>query len=259
MKSAKGLVPYLGGKRNLASRIVPMIEAIPHRCYAEPFVGAGGIFFRRTKPAVVEAINDAGGEIVNLFRIVQRHPKALLDQLRLDLHARATFDRLLASNPATLTDIERAARFHMLQGARFRSDPTDGSFISNPATARGKSPVAVRRHLLASHRRLARVTIERLDFEVFIKRYDRPDTLIYVDPPYWGCEADYGDGLFSRADFGRLEAVLKGLRGRFVLSLNDRPEIRRLFAWASIQAVETTYGSIRPIKAAELIITSPGR
>lgn len=256
MTSLKGLVPYLGGKRNLAARILPLIEATPHTCYAEPFVGAGGIFFRRPRPAKVEAINDAGGEIVNLFRIVQRHPKPLIDELRLHLHARGTFDRLISTDPETLTDIERAARFYFLQGARFRADPQSDSFVSNASTARGKAPMSVRRHLLAAHRRLARVTIERMDFERFIGRYDRPDTLFYLDPPYWGCEADYGDGLFARADFERLAACLRSLRGRFILSLNDRPETRDLFAWATITGVETTYGAAHPVSAKELIIST---
>ena len=41
--------PYLGGKRNLARRIVAMLRDIPHRTYVEPFVGMGGIFLRRDR------------------------------------------------------------------------------------------------------------------------------------------------------------------------------------------------------------------
>ena len=58
-----------------------------------------------------------------------------------------------------------------------------------------------------------------------------------------GHEADYGRGLFSRADFGRLAEMLHGIRGRFLLSINDRPEIRTLFRWAEIEEVETLYTS----------------
>ncbi len=39
--------PWLGGKRNLAKRITAIIDAQDHQTYAEPFVGMGGIFFRR--------------------------------------------------------------------------------------------------------------------------------------------------------------------------------------------------------------------
>jgi len=44
-----------------------------------------------------------------------------------------------------------------------------------------------------------------------------------------GHESDYGHGVFSRADFMRLAEMLRGIRGRFILSINDRPEIRELF------------------------------
>ena len=45
-----GLAPWVGGKRNLASRLVARIEKVPHSCYAEPFLGMGGVFFRRSAP-----------------------------------------------------------------------------------------------------------------------------------------------------------------------------------------------------------------
>jgi len=256
MTVPRGLVPYLGGKTQLASRLLAMISARPHRCYAEPFAGAGGIILRRQVPAPVEAINDMSGDIINLFRVVQRHPRALLAELRFALHAREDFERLVKTPAGALTDIERAARFWRIQSAVFRADPSGTSFISNPATARGKAPLSLRRHVLQCHRRLARVTIERQDFEAFIRRYDRPDTLFYVDPPYWGCEGDYGGG-FTRGDFTRLEACLQTLRGAFILSLNDVPEVRALFAWAQMEQVEVTYGAARPKRAQELIISSP--
>jgi len=41
-----------------------------------------------------------------------------------------------------------------------------------------------------------------------IRRYDRPGTLFYLDPPYHGSEADYGRELFGRADFELAEQRL---------------------------------------------------
>ena len=93
----------------------------------------------------------------------------------------------------------------------------------------------------AAHRRLQRVQIERLDWHEFIRRYDRPFTLFYIDPPYWGHEEDYGKGLFAREDFARMAGLLAGLKGRFILSLNDRPEVRETFAGFVIEEVTTRY------------------
>lgn len=50
------VAPYIGGKRNLARRLVALIAATPHTTYAEPFVGMGGVFLRRTSRPTAEAI-----------------------------------------------------------------------------------------------------------------------------------------------------------------------------------------------------------
>jgi DNA adenine methylase len=95
--------------------------------------------------------------------------------------------------------------------------------------------------LEAAHERLAAAVIERLPFADLIARYDRADTLFYLDPPYYGCERDYGPGVFDRADFERMAAQLAGIRGRFLLSLNDTPEVRKIFRRFQIEAINTTY------------------
>jgi len=112
------------------------------------------------------------------------------------------------------------------------------------------------------HSRLSGVVIECLDFEAFIARYDTPGTLFYLDPPYWGSESDYGKELFSRQDFQRLADVLKGIKGNFLMSINDVPQIREIFAWAQMEEVQTTYsvaGRGRGLAAKELLISCTRR
>lgn len=255
-----GLAPWVGGKRNLASRLAERIGAVPHHCYAEPFAGMGGVFFARRDRAKSEALNDINGDIVNLFRIVKHHPRALLAELRWHTFSRAEFERQLAVDSATLTDVQRAARFLFLQRACFSGVPGNRSFPPAPTRNKALGARTLRRRLLQSHHRLERVTIERLPYQDFIARYDRPATLFYLDPPYWGHETLYGAGVFSRGDFEVLAGVLKGLRGRFIMSLNDVPEIRDLFAWAMIEDVPVTYKVRGTKRATELIIsTAPKR
>lgn len=86
---------------------------------------------------------------------------------------------------------------------------------------------------------------------------DREGTLFYLDPPYWGGEADYGAGMFARGDFQRMADKLRSIEGRFILSINDRPEIREIFSWADVEPVQTTYsvaGGEHAAPAAELLI-----
>ena len=254
---AEPLAPWFGGKRYLARRIIARIEAIPHRCYAEPFVGMGGVFLRRQHKPAAEVVNYANGEVVNLFRIVREHPEALAHQFRFTLASRAEFKRLVETAPATLTDIQRAARFAYLQRLAFGGKPatevTPGQLGMSASHA-----ARMRRLIEAAHRRLEGVQVECLDWAAFIARYDRPFTLFYLDPPYWGHARDYGKNIFTRADFTRLAAVLSGIKGRFILSLNDRPEVRRLFGGFAIESVTTRYSfSVKATRRAqELLITN---
>ncbi|WP_315759735.1 DNA adenine methylase, partial [Bradyrhizobium sp. SZCCHNRI2007] len=49
---------YIGGKRRLGELLARRIEAIHHDTYAEPFIGMGGVFFRRRWAPRREVIND---------------------------------------------------------------------------------------------------------------------------------------------------------------------------------------------------------
>jgi Site-specific DNA methylase len=92
-----------------------------------------------------------------------------------------------------------------------------------------------------------------------IRRYDsRPGTLFYCDPPYWGCTDDYGKDIFSPVDFEALRGLLEGLQGRFILSINDTPEIRSIFHGFDIEEVGLNYRVSGKVTAArELIVSGP--
>ena len=171
--------------------------------------------------------------------------------------SRAEFERLVATDPETLTDIQRAARFYYLQQNAFAGKP-NGVFGISPLRGGRFNMMRLESVLDEVHQRLSGVVVECLPYADFIRRWDRPTTLFYIDPPYWGSEGDYGKGLFERADFERLADLLAGLKGRFILSLNDKPEVRRIFGRFSLDAVDTTYrvGGVKRVQ--ELIITGGG-
>lgn len=253
-----GAAPYQGGKRNLARRIIERIDAIPHRCYAEPFVGMGGIFFRRPAAAALEVINDRSRDVATFFRVLQRHYLPFVEMMRWQLTTRVEFERLVATDPDTLTDLERAARFYYLQRLCFGGKPRSRTF---GVVTEGGARFDITRlvpELEEIHARLAGVVIECLSFDAFLTRYDRPHTLFYLDPPYYGCEGDYGPALFARADFERLAAQLATLRAQWILSLNDTSEVREIFGAFTIEDVRTTYtvgGGGKATSAGEVIIT----
>lgn len=241
VKPISPVAPWLGGKRNLAKRITAILDAVPHATYAEPFVGMGGIFLRRSFRPKAEVINDFSQDVSNLFRILQRHYPQFLEVLRFQLTTRTEFERLTQTRSETLTDLERAARFLYLQRTAFGGKVKGQSFgVAKDRPARFNL-TSLEPMLEDLHSRLSGVVIECLDYSAFVTRYDGPETLFYLDPPYWGCEDDYGKAIFERSDFQRMAQQLAGIRGRFLMSINDVPEIRQLFSGFRIAGVETTY------------------
>jgi len=249
---------YIGGKKQLAKKLVAMIEAVPHTTYAEPFVGMGGVFLRRQSKPRVEVINDASGDVANFFRILQRHLPALLDALAWQVTSRTEFERLTTLPPDSLTDVERAARFLYLQRLAFGGKVVNRVFGVAPERPARFNAAALRPRLEAIHARLSGVVIESLGYADFIERYDRRGTLFYLDPPYYGSERYYGAGMFGRADFTALADQLGQIKGRFILTLNDRPEVREIFKRFPMQSADLTYtvGKDAAKAVSELIIRS---
>lgn len=249
---------YIGGKRNLAGRIVKILDRLECDAYAEPFVGMGGIFLRRRRRPRAEIINDLSGDVATFFRVLQEHFPYFIDMLRFRVASRAEFERLRALPPERLTDLQRAARFLYLQRLAFGGKVT-GRYYGVDVTQGARFNITKLEPMLAEiHERLAGVDIEQLPYGTFIGRYDRPGTVFYLDPPYWGCEGDYGPEAFARADFEQLAAQLAGIRGRFVMSINDTPGVRETFAAFQLLEIDTTYTVAKGpgVKAAELLVSN---
>ena len=232
------LAGWIGGKSLLAKHIV---ERIPdHKCYVEPFAGAAWVLFRKPESRV-EVINDINREVVTLYRVIQWHLEEFVRYFKWVLIARDEFARLKAANPDTLTDIQRSARFYYLQQMAFGGKISSMNFGYATTRAPKLNLLRIEEQLSAAHLRLARVYVECLPYAELIARYDKPDTFFYIDPPYWGCEQYYGKGIFSREEFARLAGILAGIEGRFLLSLNDVPEVREMIAGFKIEPVQTRY------------------
>ncbi|HEX7820672.1 MAG TPA: DNA adenine methylase [Sphingobium sp.] len=250
---------YIGGKRNLAKRLIAQINSTPHQTYAEVFVGMGGIFLRRDLRPSAEVINDWSEDISTFFRVLQHHYIAFMDMIRFQVSSRAGFEKLLALDPSSLTDLQRSARFLYLQRLAFGGKVAGRNFGVAPGRPAHFDVTKLGPMLEALHERLAAVTVERLHWRDFLTRYDRAGTLFYLDPPYYGCENDYGAAMFGREEFAEMADRLSHLKGRFILSLNDRSEVREIFARFTLDEVETTYqvaGNGRAPKAAELVISN---
>lgn len=253
---ANPIIPWLVGKRRLAGKLIPWFP--PHECYVEVFCGGGALYFLRPTPAPVEVLNDINGELVNLYRVVQNHLEEFVRQFRWALSSRQMFKWAQAAAPESLTDIQRAARFFYLQQHAFGAR-ISGQTFGTATTAPSINLLRVEEKLSAAHLRLAGgTTVENLPWEECMKRYDRPHTFFYLDPPYWQTEG-YGVP-FDWSQYERIVDQMRGCRGKVMLSINDHPDIRRCFSGLAVRelsikySVGVTHG--KPKQRKELVITN---
>ena len=248
-----GPLPYIGGKNRIADDILKIFPE--HQTYVEAFAGGAQVFFHK-KPSRVEVLNDLFGDVVNFFRVCQQHHEELLRCLKFILVSRKWFELFERQNPDSLTDIQRAARFFVLQKMSYaglvRHHNYNYSVVGPPSFSPGRLPELLEK----THERLQRVQIECLPYEEILKRFDRASTLFYLDPPYFGRKLYKFN--FDEADFVVLEERLRGLEGKFVLSLNDVPEVRRIFHRFRFQEVELAYTAQKTAgkRFRELLITN---
>lgn len=230
------LIPYFGGKTRLAKTIVQKMP--PHTCYVEVFAGAAAVFFAK-EPSKTEVINDLDRELVTLYRVVQCHPEELHRQFKFQLVAREEFRRLMAENPETLTDIQRAARYLYLQRTCYGGRVYQRTFGTETTGKPRLNLFTLEATLEEAWRRLAQVQIECLDFRDLIPRYDRPYTVFYLDPPYWQVKGYRYN--FVDQDFRDLACILANIKGHFVMSLNDTSDVRQIFSQFQIEEVTLKY------------------
>ena len=232
----KGPLSYVGGKNRLASKIIALIPE--HKTYVEPFGGGAQVLFRKA-PSSVEVLNDIDGDLVNFYRVCQVHHEELLRCMQFMLLSRKWYDLLKNTPPESLTDIQRAARYFFLQKSSFGGMVARQSFATHVTKRASFTPKRTLKIITAAYERLQTVQVECLPFEEVIKSYDRAETFFYLDPPYYGISLYHFN--FSNDDFQRLASCLADIKGKFLLSINDHPEIRRLFSNYRIEGVELHY------------------
>lgn len=232
------LIPWPGGKSRLAPQLFELFDD-RHTTYVEPFAGAAAMLFLRPEPAKVEVLNDINGELVNLYRVVKHHLDEFVRQFRWQLVAREEFERLKASAPETLTDIQRAARFFFLQKTSFGAKVSGQTFGVSASAPPRINLLRLEEDLSAAHLRLARVTIEHLPWAACVARYDRPETFFFCDPPYWQTEG-YGVE-FGLDQYEALAQTLRTIKGRALLTINDHPDMRRVFSGFRHKRLTTRY------------------
>jgi DNA adenine methylase len=222
--NAAPVIPWLGGKRRLADKLIPLFPQ--HECYVEVFCGGAALYFLRPMPAETEVLNDINGDLVRLYRVLKYHLPEFIRQFEYGITSRQIFEWEKMTRPETLTDIQRAARFFYLQQIAFGAKVQGQNY--GTVTEGGSFDITrIGEKLTAAWRRLGGTNVENLHWLDCMKRYDRPHTFFYCDPPYWETEG-YGVP-FEYQEYVDMAAFMKSCKGKVMVSINDHPDIRKAY------------------------------
>lgn len=243
---------WVGGKSRLRKQIIPLLPT--HQCYVEPFAGAAWVLFGK-QPSRVEIINDIDQELTTFFRVVKEKPDQLIASFQWTLVARSEFERLAQQlDPTELTDVQRAHRFYYLIMAgwggemrypRFATSTADGGH-GNRLFGAIKN---LQKRIMPIYKRLQTVIIENLSWEDCLDRYDRPQVVMYLDPPYPANGCNYQHNMRSWDEHQKLADRLAQTTCRWLLSSYDRPEIRALYPGCFFVPIQSYSGMAQTKRA----------
>lgn len=169
---------------------------------------------------------------------MQNHLEEFVRHFKYALSSREVFKWHQVTPPDTLTDIQRAVRFFYLQQHAF-GGKVDGQTWGTATTQPPINLLRIEENLSTAHLRLSGAFIENMDWHKLMERYDRPHTLFYLDPPYLETEG-YGVD-FGLEQYEKMAILLSKLKGKAIISLNDHPDIRRIFAAFQMDTVPISY------------------
>lgn len=218
----------VGSKKSLLNKITPLIP--PHKVYVEPFVGSGAVFFRK-EPIEKEVLNDLDSTLMYHYRILKktksRDFKKDIDTIE---ENQAFF------NKKATTEGEKLQK-EIIKGCNtFGAKGTGKIFVDSNSYSKLKN-------IDKYQERLKNTTLLSQDYKSVIRKYDSKETFFFLDPPYENSKNLYKKGSF---DFVELASFLKGVKGKFLLTLNDSPNIRNLFGGFKIRPViARAYGNVR--------------
>lgn len=176
------ILRWPGAKWKIANWIINQFPR--HDVYLEPFFGSGAVFFNK-RPSGTETINDIDANIVNLFYVIREDAEELAKLIEMTPYDRGEFYNSLFLEEAR--KIEQARRFLVRTWMSYGGKP-----YSKPSWAHDRTNTVFRpkywsmlpQRILDVVERIKMAQIENMDALDLIPMYNRPNTLIYIDPPY---------------------------------------------------------------------------
>lgn len=249
---------YPGSKSKVMKRISPYF--IDHKEYREPFAGSGAIYFGKTK-VNKNWLNDKDPYVFNFLTIMRDNPEELCQLVENNFPTIDLWKKIKQSNPILPIDI--AFKFLFLNRTNF-----SGIINANPIGGLDQkskykidcrwNPTSLCNRIRKCSNLLQDTKITSLDYKSLIEE-DGTDVLLVLDPPYY----KKGDKLYSvsmsATEHQELAILLKNCKHKFLLTIDDCPEVRELYSWANYLNQEEWFYSLTSTaetKGKELFISN---
>lgn len=265
-KITRPALRYHGSKFRLRQWIISHFPI--HDCYVEPYGGGAAVLLQKPR-SYLEVYNDKDSEVVNYFQILRQQPHELARVIKLTPYAKAEWELSHRRNDDP-DPLERARRLYVkaymnIAGptAQWNSGWRRQKIITKKKNKKEMTPAPITfmktDHLLIIAQRLRGVQIECDEALAVIKRYDSPQTLFYIDPPYpestrkkWKKSA-YQHEMTDR-QHTELATTLHNVQGMVIISGYRCPLFNRLYPWYRTDRTARVNG---PGQATESLWISP--
>ncbi|WP_332461339.1 DNA adenine methylase [Paenibacillus tianjinensis] len=246
-------IKWRGGKRNLRKEIIEMIPE--HHCYVEPFAGGLWVLFGKDK-SKTEVINDIDKNLINFYSVLKNNYNEFIKKFNTYLVSRDEFEYLKNADEEEMDELMLAYKFFYINKNSFGGDMSSFNSYYRDTPYMNDSALKL---LKKAHERLKTVWVENRDYTEIIKKFDKPDSFFFFDPPYYETNnGSYKNG--KNIDFEVLQQQLKSIKGKFLLTVNDNTYIRELMKDFYINEVEVQYNMSKDAsgrgKFGELIVTN---
>lgn len=240
--SLQAALCYVGGKHRLANRLIALI---PEHCtYVEPFCGAASVFFRKPL-AGKNILNDVDPELMNFYRVMRNTAqKELIARLdKLWIPDEATYykyrDKVRAcrDGDSCPKNPDRGILFGYVVEFSYGCKGTIGSWGFKKYCKDCDYPMIqdVINRLDQYQKKLKAASLENVDYQTTMKKYDSGCTFFYLDPPYYKTRKVHQ---YSDVNPEELAAFLKKIKGKFLLSYDNPPELFDIFEGFHIQEIK---------------------
>jgi len=251
---------WLGGKSKLRRYIIEMIPK--HNTYVEVFGGAMWTLLGKS-PSKVEVYNDYNSELVTFWKVIQNTDwlEEMLRRMQFMFKSREIYDHYLNMDIEEADHIDRAIRFYYLLKLGFGGQQENKMMISAGLMDKSVDREAIQHSFLEVYSRIHKVWIENLSFDDLIPRWDAKNgsTFFFCDPPYYNTKGYKDAGSFGEKEHRKLRSILDKVKGTWLLTVNDCPQIRKLYDAYNIREVSVMYVMCKDKKgeeADELMITN---